>query len=288
MHWTTFTLPPLLTLLTFTQCTTALKFQEKTRIRATFTPNCPSSSTPPSALDEKFTVALNIRSDICQGVPVPMPLGYFDEVDHVSVALEVLEDHKMVVSEGADKVEVEEEKPTPPSISWSISTSHPSASSSSSSTTPHHTSTTSITSTHSTGIEAITWKRAPNLEVCRVQLYERPGCYGTPLIQREFGTGAGIGGETKCVTRSPAYMGLGEVFVKVSCVDGSLPHPVPKGKSHASANGTVSAGGVHHGGVHGGALNATAMDAAHGNGTMSARGSMADKWQRRRMALLGR
>ncbi|KAL4956311.1 hypothetical protein BDW69DRAFT_181708 [Aspergillus filifer] len=284
MHWTTLTLPPLLTLLTFTTSTTASRVSEKTRIRAKFTPNCPSSSATPTALDEEFTVALNIRSDICQGVPVPMPLGYFDEVDHVSVALEVLEDHTVVVSEGEEEDE-EDEEPTPASISWSVSTSHPS-----SSTTPHHTSTASISSTHSTGIEAITWKtkRAPNLEVCTVQLYERPGCYGAPLIQREFGTGAGIGGETKCVTRSPAYMGLGEVFVKVSCVDGSLPHPRPKETTHA--NETVAAGGAHHGVVHGGALNATAMDAAHGNGTVSARvaGAMVGKWQRRRMALLGR
>ncbi|KAL4939383.1 hypothetical protein BDV06DRAFT_225075 [Aspergillus oleicola] len=283
MHWTTIVLPPLLSLLTFTTPTTAL--QETTRIRAKFTPNCPSNDSPSTDLNEEFTAALNIRSGICQGVPVPMPLGYFDEVDHVSVALEILEGAPSLEDESEDSHEDEEDEEQPtPSISWTVSTSHPHSSS-----TPHYTSTTTFSSTHTTGIEAISWKRhlkrAANLEVCTVQLFERPSCYGSPLIQREFGAGAGIGGESKCVTRSPAYMGLGEVFVKVDCVDGSVPHPVPKGKSHG--NETVVGSGVHHGGVHGGSLNATAS-AIHENRTISARDVAGGKWQRRRMALLGR
>ncbi|KAL4934169.1 uncharacterized protein BDV17DRAFT_285906 [Aspergillus undulatus] len=253
MYWTT--LLPLLPLVA--------KASDTTRILTKFTPNCPSEPHH-TDLNEEFTVALNVRDGICQGVPVPMPLGYFDEVDHVSVKLEIDEGHG--IESGT------EEKEPSYAVSASLSISSPS-----STPTLTHTSTTTSTSSHS--VEAIQWKgdknrkRSPNLEVCILRLYETPGCYGFPLIQREFGVGAGVGGESRCVTRSPTYMGLGEMFVKLDCVDGSLPHVCPSlehgvgGKNGTHANATAN-GGVHHGGA---------------NGI-----KVAGKWQGRRLALLGR
>ncbi|KAL4869750.1 hypothetical protein BDV12DRAFT_195977 [Aspergillus spectabilis] len=91
MHWKTF-LPHLIPLLlSFTQPTTSL---QTTRITTTFTPTCPNplsshSQNHPADLDlsESFSVGLTVRSGVCQGVPVPLPLGYIDEVDHVYLSV---------------------------------------------------------------------------------------------------------------------------------------------------------------------------------------------------------
>ncbi|RDW89902.1 uncharacterized protein DSM5745_01677 [Aspergillus mulundensis] len=226
MHWTT---ALLLTLLSISPPTLA----RTTRILTKFTPSCHTPSEAPDTddldfnLDEEFTVGLNIRSGICQGVPVPLPLGFYDEVDYVSLELVVPEPHVLHTPRASNN------------------------------------------------------SPAPNLEVCTVRLFERPGCddLDTPLIQREFGVGAGVGGSSQCVQRSVEYMGLGEVFVRIDCVDGSLPRPGPGvdgGLQDAGNNGTVVS-------FANGTASATMMARSK-----SGIGAVLGRWQRRRVALLGR
>ncbi|KAL4778921.1 hypothetical protein BJX76DRAFT_108417 [Aspergillus varians] len=231
MHWTTLPifLTPLLAPITSAQ---ALK---TTRILTKFTPNCPDpSQTPgPHDLNEEFTVAMNIRPGTCQGIPVPIPLGYVSEVDHVSVALSI---------EGNAQHKASSELSTRDA------------------------------------------ERA-NLEVCTVRLFERPGCWGTPLIQREFGVGAGLGGESRCVQRDPVYYQLAEVFVRVDCGDGDAGD---RAQGQTQTKETAPATGVF-----GGVL---ANGTAGWNGTRTAGGAVATpsssglvgRWQQRRLALVGR
>jgi hypothetical protein len=74
-------------LLTTTTSTTALR---TTRVTTTFTPTCPNlnPAVEPGDLDlnESFSITLTIRSGICQPVPVPLPLLYPSEVNHVFVS----------------------------------------------------------------------------------------------------------------------------------------------------------------------------------------------------------
>ncbi|CBF88955.1 uncharacterized protein ANIA_10113 [Aspergillus nidulans FGSC A4] len=247
MHWTTAI--PLLPLLTLTTPVQALR---TTRILTKFTPSCPDPSIIPGDLDlaEEFTVGLNIRSGICQGVPVPLPLGLYDEVDHVSFEL------------------VHTEQAHSP-LHYNSAIPLPSASPS---------------SRPSLGARAGNNSHAPNLEVCTVRLFEKPGCSGfdKPLIQREFGVGAGIGGSSRCVKRSSEFMELGEVFIRVDCTDGSRPFPATgdiRGElPQAGENGTVA-------GAWGSHMNSTTTTSTT---TTSGIGAVVGRWQRRRLSLLGR
>ncbi|KAL4984612.1 hypothetical protein BDW68DRAFT_193524 [Aspergillus falconensis] len=248
MHWTT-AIPILLSLLALANPTTALR---TTRILTKFTPSCPSPSSIPGDLDlaEEFTVGLNIRSGICQGVPVPLPLGFLDEVDHVSFEL------------------VHSEQTNAP-LHYNTATPSPSPSPS---------------AKLSLGARAGNNSNAPNLEVCTVRLFEKPGCgdFNKPLIQREFGVGAGIGGSSRCAKRSPEFVGLEEVFVRVDCTDGSRPYPATGGirgeLQQTGGNGTIAGAGGKF----------TNSTTTIGTSTTSGTGAVLGRWQRRRLSLLGR
>ncbi|KAL6235979.1 hypothetical protein BDW75DRAFT_126612 [Aspergillus navahoensis] len=249
MHWTS-TIPILLPLLTFATPTTALR---TTRILTKFTPACPNPSSAPGDLDlaEEFTVGLNIRSGICQGVPVPLPLGFYDEVDHVSIELVHLDQTYALLH--------------------------------------YNTATPNLTPTPSAkpglGARAGNNSHAPNLEVCTVRLFEKPGCsdFDKPLIQREFGVGAGVGGSSRCVKRSPDFVGLGEVFVRVDCADGSRPYPATDGirgeLQQTGGNGTVAGAGGNFTNI---------STTTTSTSTTSGVGAVLGRWQRRRLSLLGR
>lgn len=230
------------------------------RITTKFGPSCPSKSQIPGDLDldERFTVSMNIREGVCQGVPVPIPLGYLNEVDHVSFALEIDERQR---GHGANL-----NSSSSPSIHPSANI-HPSSSASVTPTTPTPTPTPTPSSISVAGF----WRRKesrPNIEICTVRLFERPGCYEPVLIQREFSVGSGTGGESQCVQRSREYMPLAEVFVRIDCSTGS-----GSGYTHApvTGNGTAHA-------------NATAK----GHVSHPPNGVMPGRWQQRRLSLLGR
>ncbi|KAL4743280.1 hypothetical protein BDV11DRAFT_166403 [Aspergillus similis] len=229
-----------------------LKALRTTRILTKFTPSCPSPSSIPSDLDlaEEFTVGLNIRLGICQGVPVPLPLGFYDEVDHVSFELVYMEQTHL-----------------PLHYNSAVPVSSPSPS-----------------SRPSLGARAGNNSHAPNLEVCTVRLFEKPGCGGfdKPLIQREFGVGAGIGGSSRCVKRSTEFVRLGEVFVRIDCTDGIRPYPdtgdIRGELQQVGGNGTAA-------GAWGSHINSTTTTSTT---TTSGIGAVLGRWQRRRMSLLGR
>ncbi|KAL4815615.1 hypothetical protein BDW67DRAFT_185617 [Aspergillus spinulosporus] len=249
MHWTTAI--PILPLLMLTNPIQALR---TTRILTKFTPSCPNPSSIPGDLDlaEEFTVGLNIRSGICQGVPVPLPLGFYNEVDHVSFELIHMD-----------------QTHSPLHYNSAVSVPSPSPSPS---------------SRPSLGARAGNNSHAPNLEVCTVRLFEKPGCdsFDRPLIQREFGVGAGIGGSSRCVKRSSEFVGLGEVFVRVDCTDGSRPLPATADiggeLQKAGRNGTVAGVWESH-------MNSTITTSTT---TTSGIGAVLGRWQRRRLSLLGR
>lgn len=117
-----------------------------------------------------------------------------------------------------------------------------------------------------------------------MRLFEKPGCSGfdKPLIHREFGVGAGIGGSSRCVKRSSESVELGEVFVRVDCTDGSRPYPATsdiRGElPQAGGNGTVA-------GAWGSHMNSTTTTSTT---TTSGIGAVVGRWQRRRLSLLGR
>ncbi|KAL4914050.1 hypothetical protein BDW62DRAFT_204988 [Aspergillus aurantiobrunneus] len=213
MYWTTTTLSLLSLLATTTQ---ALQIP---RIVTTFTPTCHPDSQIPGDLDlnEEFSVSLNIRPGVCQGIPVPLSLGFYNEVDHASVALKV--DDRYTLARQAQ------------------------------------------TSRVAGGAGTTSEQAHKSLEICTVRLFERPGCFDTPLIRHEFG--AGIGGESHCVERNPRYFGLAEMFARVDCSDA--------GRTHG--NSTVFGGN---------STNSTA--GAGGNST----GTVPGRWQQRRLSLVGR
>lgn len=205
---------------------------------------------------------MNIRQGVCQGVPVPIPLGYLNEVDHVSFALEIDERQR---GHGANSNLTSSSSP---SIHPSANI-HPTSSAVASTAPTIPSPTPSPSSVSVAGF----WRRKesrPNIEICTVRLFEKPGCYEPVLIRREFAVGSGTGGESECVKRSPGYMPLSEVYVRIDCSDGS---GSGSEYSHAPAigNGTVPA-------------NATVK----GHVSHPPNGVMPGRWQQRRLSLLGR
>lgn len=204
---------------------------------------------------------MNIRQGVCQGVPVPIPLGYLNEVDHVSFALEIDERQR------GHAANSNLNSSSSPSIHPSAHI-HPSSSANAiASTTPTPSPTPSPSSVAVSGF----WRRKesrPNIEICTVRLFEKPGCYEPVLIRREFAVGSGTGGESQCVQRSREYTPLAEVFVRIDCSDGSgsgYSHSPVVGNGTAHANATVK-GHVSH----------------------PPNGVMPGRWQQRRLSLLGR
>ncbi|KAL5339867.1 hypothetical protein BJX70DRAFT_397334 [Aspergillus crustosus] len=269
MHWKP--LPLLLPFLSTT--TTAL---QTTRITTTFTPACPNpySSTShsqnqdqsqPADLDlsESFSVGLSVRSGICQGVPVPLPLGYIDEVDHVYLS----------VAE-------------PAAISGSGFRSHRMLKG----------------AWRETSLEIENAKREDG-EICRARLYERPGCFGEALVEMPFYRGGienyplaarihrtANEKESECVTRE--FVRMSEVWVKVDC--GSKDEITTVGEVHGAASILVNGNGNGNGNANANANRTIAGAGKVGhriaNGTAAANttGLVGGRWQRRRFSLLGR
>ncbi|KAL4806643.1 hypothetical protein BDV18DRAFT_137926 [Aspergillus unguis] len=250
MHWTTLALLPLLS--------TASSLRT-TRVTTKFTPDCSPEAQIPGDLDldEEFIVSLNVRPGVCQGVPVPLPLGFFNEVDHISFEFEPLNtiEQSPLLQE---QQEQEDGESTAGLRHYGISGA-------------------SRTDLTLTSREQAAAARA-NLEVCTVRLFERPGCsdYDKPLLQREFGAGAGIGGHSQCAQRTRELIALEEVFVKVDCVDGSRPHPTPVGVGKMHGNVTVAAAQSS------GIASSTPTPTPSPSPSPSSMG----RWQKRRLSLL--
>ncbi|KAL4879358.1 hypothetical protein BJY04DRAFT_220210 [Aspergillus karnatakaensis] len=191
MHWKT-SLP---TLLVLPSATTALL---TSRITTTFIPNCPNplSHSPPNHpadldLGETFSVSLNVRPGICQGIPVPLPLGYIDEVDHVFLSVEE--------SSGSSRAGERELRGM-----WSER----------------------IARIANLDLGKDSDKEKQEGEVCKARLFERPGCVGEALVELSFdrdledselrdGIRHAKGKDSECVTRE--FVRMSEMWVRFDC-----------------------------------------------------------------------
>lgn len=185
---------------------------------------------------------------------MPLPLGFYDEVDHVSFEFE-------------PQPELHSEYNTNTNTPTNTATNRDTNQVHAPKIHPYDIPTTSKPDLSLSARDPA----RPNLEVCTVRLWEKPGCseYEAPLLQREFGAGAGVGGESRCVPRGTRFLALQEMFVKVDCVDGSIGFGGGSGRAHS--NVTFSEGRA----------NSTAQ------GTDSGLGGLGE-WQRRRLGLLRR